>query len=360
MTDLATDTAPIRQSIDFAASDITGVFSEARVSETDTNLIEGLCLCGNASGHGYVIPPSAFGEDVNALYRGSAVFVNHTSERHEESISKRDMTTAAGVVVSAEMKDGKPYGVIDTTDMPHGQLLRAMVRAQREHDLKHIGLSQVALYKFDRNQRKTVDKVHEVFSVDLVFFPATTRTFFESMATKPSQDEEDTMDAAKELNDALREENDRLKESLNTSGSELQLAAENISTLTEALNQAREDLTEIKAESQSIREQLDTYRAAEEAQSRLQSIHDQLKNAGLDPEDEKLCSQVFVESLMGLDVDRRAEVIADRVETLKLATESITTPVQERPNPEGDTDQVDEDYSSCFSGTVSRKSSLLG
>jgi len=138
---------------------------------TDSHLIRNVLLCGNSSRNGYEIPPEAFG-DVQKLYGGLPIFLDHSSDPNKPL--NRSVKDIAGFIVEAKLRYGKPYGTIDTSELPGGPHLLALARKK----LPGVGLSHVASYKLDKSKR-TVLKVERVYSVDAVVRPATTSTFYE-------------------------------------------------------------------------------------------------------------------------------------------------------------------------------------
>jgi hypothetical protein len=155
-------------------SDLVQEFTDW-AGEVDGSVIRGVLLCGNRSKNGYEIPPSAFGGEsgVKWLYEGKLVFMDHNSDKPLDR-STRDL---AGVVRDVALKFGKPRANIDTEGYPAGEALLALAKRRP----RGVGLSHVAGYRRSRD-KKTVEAITEVFSVDVVIRPATTDSFFESEA----------------------------------------------------------------------------------------------------------------------------------------------------------------------------------
>lgn len=153
-------------------------FAESYVDSS--GLVRNVLLCGNKSKNGYDIPPRAFGsaDTAKRLYEGKPVFIDHAQRGQELARSVREM---AGVVKNVTLRSGRPYGDIDTDGYPSGAELAKIARA-KPHG---VGMSHVADYKFSRD-RFTVEEVRNVVSIDVVFRPATTNTFFER-AEKPAE-----------------------------------------------------------------------------------------------------------------------------------------------------------------------------
>jgi hypothetical protein len=92
----------------------------------------------------------------------------------------------AGLVANPRLVDGKPRGDIVLNDNQAGNELRSVVKlaAKAQGKLRNVGLSHVANYRFAPD-RKAVESVLSVFSVDLVIGPATTSSLYESHGSPP-------------------------------------------------------------------------------------------------------------------------------------------------------------------------------
>lgn len=155
-------------------------------------MIRDVLLCGNQSKNGYSIPPSAFGSEarVKRLYEGVPIYFDHGDVAKKGPFS-RSSSSIAGVIRNVRLVDGKPRGDIEPMDSEQGRLLASTIKASpRNH-----GLSHVARYDIDR-KAKVVKSVEEVFSVDVVINPATTKTFRENVSCENRMTHEfDTADA---------------------------------------------------------------------------------------------------------------------------------------------------------------------
>jgi len=151
----------------------------------DGTLIQNCLLCGKESRNGYAFGKTAFGDAqrVQTLYEGRLVFVDH-AEKGKHPLQRR-VEEAAGKVTNVRFDaEGRPRGDIETAYAPQGGLLRDLVRGGFEN----IGLSHTAQYRFG-SDKKTVEQVTEVFSVDVVVAPATVKGFREQAERdRPSQE----------------------------------------------------------------------------------------------------------------------------------------------------------------------------
>ncbi len=156
-------------------SDLVHEFTDWAAEVDGSPVIRGVLLCGNVSKNGYAIPPTAFGGESGAkrLYENKLVFMDHDLNR-PLSRSTRDL---AGVVRDVSLRFGMPRGNIDAEGYPAGPALLALARRRP----RGVGLSHVAGYRRSID-KKTVEAITEVFSVDVVIRPATTDSFFESEA----------------------------------------------------------------------------------------------------------------------------------------------------------------------------------
>jgi len=172
-----------------AFADVSFEHAEGRKLE----VLRGVVLCGNRSLNGYDIPESAFGGEAKAksLYDGVHVYIDHDPERGPS----RRVEELAGVVTNVRMERGKPKGDIvlgsgNAADVHRNLVTFSKTVQASGASLRQVGLSHVARYSMD--YRKTrVESVDEVFSVDVVIRPATTKSFSESTHTVPEKAPED-------------------------------------------------------------------------------------------------------------------------------------------------------------------------
>lgn len=256
-----------------------GVFHEAVVE--DDGVIKNVLLCGNASRNGRKIPPTAFGDAV-ALYEGVPVFMDH--EYDPEKMANRGVRELAGVVHNVRMKDGKPYGDIDTKDYKEGEYLLKLARKPQGHKTR-IGFSHTAAYKFKDKARTDVERVERVFSVDCVLNPATTNTFHE-------QEELPVADST--ATDLLQGQVKTLQEQLDAAKAQMvQMEAEH----KEALKALEVSLETVTSERDAALQQVDKYETEKAVADRKAAVLVELEAAGLDPNDKTQCSDIFLSQL---------------------------------------------------------------
>ncbi|QDT54791.1 hypothetical protein Pan44_28290 [Caulifigura coniformis] len=163
----------------------SSIADEGRKAETIRNVL----LCGLQSLNGRSIPASAFGgaERAKALYEGVHVYLNHDMDA---GISRR-VESLAGIVESVTVDGlGRPRGDIRLNGNKAGEELRALFEFSQKAEkhgarLKDVGFSHVAVYTFSALDRTVVQSVDQVFSVDVVIRPATTKSFSESSQPVP-------------------------------------------------------------------------------------------------------------------------------------------------------------------------------
>lgn len=277
-------------------------FAEAVTAE-DSPVIKNVLLCGNSSRNGYSIPATAFGGESRAkqLYEGKPVFLDHAPRGRELARSVREM---AGVVTNVRFAEGKPYGDIDTESYPSGQELLSLARKRP----RGIGMSHIAEYSMSRD-RKSVQRVDDVVSVDVVFRPATTSTFFER--TEESQVDLETL---KEELATVRQERDAARDQVNS------LKAEN-EQLKSAAAESEGKVTELSRENADLKSKVDAHEARLALDERMTAIESELKEAELDPADKTVCSDLFLNSLKAeSDASVRKELISDRKAILGKAS----------------------------------------
>jgi hypothetical protein len=268
-------------------------FREALV-EDETGLIRNVLLCGNESGNGYSIPAEAFGDVQRAreLYEGRPVFLDHNDTPTRPL--DRSVREIAGAVRNVTLREGKPYGDIEPTDDDEGRKLRSIVKLKAVR----LGMSHTAAYKLNR-EKKRVERVGEVFTVDVVVNPATTRSFFERVG-----DEDEVKD------EVLQERIDELKAERTSLADKL--AAEKLETtrLTGEVSKLDADKATLTAENKRLKEKLDEIEGKLARESRKTEVLGALKDAGLDVEDEAIVSARFVERLVAIDdaAERQAEI----------------------------------------------------
>jgi hypothetical protein len=150
--------------------------AEATV-DRDQALIRNVALLGAASRNGYRYTAEAM-QAAAPLYDGRPVFVDHgaASQGLEDSSLglRRSIRDYAGQVLSPRYEQGRVRGDLRLAG-PNTAWLLDLIAAQPSD----IGMSHVVLARRKLGGDE-VDHIERVVSVDIVAFPATTRSFLEA------------------------------------------------------------------------------------------------------------------------------------------------------------------------------------
>jgi hypothetical protein len=235
---------------DQIASDVDFNFEHVIV-DAETRTLRNVVLCGPTSKNGYNYPPSCFGDNqhVIALYENKPVCIDHNSENP----LVRGLRDIAGFIKNVRFENGRPVGDIELESaIDCGVDLLGLAQRKR----KGIGMSHVAKCKMSRDKR-TVELVEQVVTVDVVVNPATTSTFFEQ---------------------ALQET-------------------------------SKVDLETLKAELDSTKAR---YASEQKKAADVAEIEKLLKEAELDLADKVVVSENFMNILLATAPEKRSEIISDR------------------------------------------------
>lgn len=274
--------------------------------DREARLLKGMSLCGATSKNGYTFMESAFGDSagIKALYEDRPVFWDH-----DPNPLSRSARQIAGIVVNPRREGQRIVGDILCYQSENGDALLALGASPRPP--KGVGLSHVARYEFEGRSRKTVKKVAEVVSVDVVVNPATNSTMREQT----------DMDETKYA--------DLLKEQATTAAA-LQAKTAEVETLkAEAVAQAaklaeaNETISALRTENTGFKVKVDQYEAEQALLARKAAVAGQLKEANLNQEDTAIVTPVFLEQLYACaDEAARKALIDDRV---ALARATLST-----------------------------------
>ena len=255
-----------------------GLLFEGTVSEDRT--VGGVLLCGLTSKNGYGYRLEAFGtaEEAAALYVNRPVFLNHTKDK--AAPANRDLRDLVGVIVSGQITESGPRGSIRFANTDAGNLAMELFRSGPFHD---VGMSHVAKVEMD-SKSKSVTKIHQIMSVDLVAFPATTNSFFEQQG-----------------NQAMDET--QVKALIEAAVNPLKTQIDGLKTALVASEQAR----------LSMAATLSTIEEARQQEQRRSAVRAELATAGVTN-----CAETFVDLLASIDdAAKRAVHIQERVTALK-------------------------------------------
>jgi hypothetical protein len=147
--------------------------SDLRV-DRERRLVRNVALTAVESRNGYRYSEQALREAL-PLYDGKPVFLDHAvNVSRPYDRSARDLV---GSIVNPRFEDGRVRGDIRVLDTDAGRTFLGLV----ESDSPAVGMSHVVLAERAADGG-TVERLHDVISVDAVVFPATAATFRESAA----------------------------------------------------------------------------------------------------------------------------------------------------------------------------------
>ena len=275
---------------------------ESVVIDDDAKVIRNVILCGNESKNGYAYPPECFKnlDHVVSLYEGRPVCINHNLENP----GVRDVRDVAGFLRNVRFEAGKPVGDIEVESAINcGVDLMALAKKGR----KGIGMSHTARCKMSRD-KKTVELVEAVLTVDVVVNPATTTTFFEQeqdmeleqlkaeLATVTAECAvlKHELDSAKKLVDGHKSESDKLLI----------------------------EVTTLRADLQEVKPKLEKFEQEAKAAADKLAIEAQLVLAGLDVKDTLVVSEQFITVLLSAGPEDRTKIIDDRKALIEGASKN--------------------------------------
>lgn len=138
----------------------------------ENRVVRNVALAGPLSRNGYRYSEEALQGAVH-LYENRPVFLDHANQPQRPlDRSTRDLV---GTVINSHFSQGRVRGDIRVLDTESGQTFLKLVEAESPG----VGMSHVVLAQRN-SENKTVDKIVDVISVDVVINPATTSTFRES------------------------------------------------------------------------------------------------------------------------------------------------------------------------------------
>jgi hypothetical protein len=284
----------------------------ASESTVENKVIKNVLLCGNLSKNGYPIPPSAFGDDskTKALYENKLVFVNHLKDPSKSSVMNRSIEDSAGYIRNVRKVNGKPYGDIYTEGMPKGE----MVLNLAANKVPGVGMSHCGSYRWNKNTElgTYVESVEEIFTVDVVMNPATTKTFFEQTGVN-------------QMSEVLEKQLITVQEEKKTLLTEkVQLENKNKEHETK-LTDLQKRFDQLTQENTQLKSKVDAFETEKALLDRRVKIESELVAAELDIKDEIQVSKTFLESLQNeKDETKRQALIQDRVSLVKKVKETMT------------------------------------
>jgi hypothetical protein len=190
-------------------------------------IVRNIALTGCKSRNGYEYTPEALRGAI-ALYEHKPVFLDHAarSTRPFER-STRDLV---GSIVEPRFEQGRIRGNIKVLDTEAGRTFLALTEA----DEIPVGMSHVVLARRSAD-RKQVESIEEVVSVDAVIYPATTAGFRENyegtdpepvLVSEEIRQLRSECDSLREQLSAVETERDRLQEQMQRSSARQKMLAE--------------------------------------------------------------------------------------------------------------------------------------
>lgn len=159
---------------------IAGAFAEASLADGDgaEKVVRDIALLGARSGNGYRYSEQAMREGT-VLYEGRPVYLNHPVGN---DVSKRNVRDLCGVVRDPRYEGGRVRGDVVLRGPSVADFLSLLGEGgdgARLAPVEDIGMSQIVLAERDKDDHRVVARIERVLEVDVVAFPATTRTFAE-------------------------------------------------------------------------------------------------------------------------------------------------------------------------------------
>lgn len=295
-----------------------GWAAESQVEEA-TGVIRNVPLCGNFSKNGYSIPATAFRSSpdrVRELYENKPVCLNHDPSKPRG----RGIKELAAYVRNTSFRDGRPWGDLHTEGCPEGPTLIRLAKAK----VPNVGMSHTARYTFNRN-KTTVESVDEVCTVDVVLYPATTKSFTE----QTSDGEKKMSDAAVEV---LKQQVETQRESFEGKIADLQKRITELEGQKAALESQNKDLND-KYNTEHTK--VVGFEAAQTLAARRVKVIEACKTAGIATEGEK-APKAWLDAVCAMESeDSQKAAITEFAALLKTAGAGIGPTSQERQDDSG-------------------------
>lgn len=167
--------------------------------DRSNHLVQNVVLAGQVSKNGYRYSESAL-KSAPELYENKPVFLDHApTGRRPQERSTRDLV---GSIVNTRYEDNRIKGDIRVLETESGKTFLALA----DSEAPSVGMSHVVIAARSAD-RKTVEQIRDVVSVDAVVFPATTT----SLRENEHETRDDQFDALVAERDNLRAERDHWK-----------------------------------------------------------------------------------------------------------------------------------------------------
>lgn len=139
--------------------------------DRNSRVVRNVALSGMASRNGYRYAESALREAAR-LYDHKPVFLDHGERREGIARSTKDLV---GTIINASFDGGRVRGDVRVLETESGRMFLALA----DGNAPGVGMSHVVLAQRSADGT-TVERIHDVLSVDVVVRPATTESFCES------------------------------------------------------------------------------------------------------------------------------------------------------------------------------------
>ena len=246
--------------------------------DAPNRIVHNVALTGLTSKNGYRYTEQAL-KTAAALYDHKPVFLDHAVDKsrpHERST--RDLV---GTIVNPRFESDRIRGDIRVLDTESGRTFLALA----ESDAPGVGMSHVVLAQRG-SADGSIEQIRDVVSVDAVVFPATTKTFRESV--EAGSDEESVSASIED----------------------------------EPTNELHTQLQQLLRERDELLHQLQSIRAREAEESREQDIDNEIQAAGLPS---FAVTEEFRRQLLQSDEAGRTTLIHERRQLIETASRRPTS-----------------------------------
>lgn len=245
-------------------------------------LVRNVALTGTTSKNGYQYQEQAL-KDAVSLYEQRPVFLDHAADKSRpQERSTRDLV---GSIINARYEAGRIRGDIRVLDTDSGRTFLAL----SDSNAPGVGMSHVVLAEREGNDG-AVSRIHDVVSVDAVVFPATTKTFRESLAHR-------TDDVPKPPEPA-------------------QVPPSGRSHVETGTCNAKQQLQRLTAERDELLTRLHEAQSRQRTIQQRQEIAEMARSFGLP---DYAMSEMFYQQLTCLDEMRRREMIQERLKLIEAS-----------------------------------------
>lgn len=308
--------------------------SGQRAVDASGCVIRGVKLIGFESVNGRSYPPAVLRAST-AHYEGAKVNVNHPTGG--DPTKPRALEDRIGVIRNARIVEGAHGGIYGDFHYNPEHRLAKQISWDAQHAPDSLGFSHNALLRMGpvRGDKRVVEEIVKVRSVDLVADPATTRSLFESeiprmeptlpvaapavVAPAEKSDPKDQVKAAFRAMVIAAFDDDKLdiKATLTKIRQIMQaqekLLAGDLVAGGDGQPGAETEQVQLRQQVALLSQQVEQFQAKERQQALHAAIEQELAAAGLNRADKRHVSEPFAKLLLATESkDERAALIADR------------------------------------------------